>query len=425
MFVYRPLDLLTFDGALVRPVVTYYTGHFLTAGIGITDYWQASVVVPFFSRIRFEEPLVNPSPGPSDHARVGDIRVSSKIQAIDADKTRFGLAFEPFLTIPLGADDIYMGESSVTTGLNIIGDVLLTKRLRMALNLGAEFHIERIDINNIDLDHRLLTALGLAFDMNKDVTLSAEAHVNSPFGSLFADRDTSPLEFLGGVKWDIGNSGFTLDAGAGGCGICGARGAQFRGLLGLSYRRMNETYALKEQQDEEMRYVTLKISEDKPEFAVTKLDTDGDGVENSVDWCPDQQGGKAERGCPQEVYAEWNLKSGRIVTNTIHFAFGKATLTPSSFPTLDRVAELVSGSPQKILISVEGHTDAIGSDENNLKLSLARARAVYQYLMRKGVSPDKLRFEGFGERHPLADNDTEEGRAKNRRVEFLIKDKKK
>jgi len=110
-------------------------------------------------------------------------------------------------------------------------------------------------------------------------------------------------------------------------------------------------------------------------------------------------------------------KSYRI--NDIYFAFNSFELTPESKVVLDQLIEFLELNPD-IYIEIRGHTDAIGNDANNLVLSDNRAKSVYNYLIDSNVSPDRLTYRGFGETMPLATNETEEGRALNRRTCFVI-----
>ena len=114
------------------------------------------------------------------------------------------------------------------------------------------------------------------------------------------------------------------------------------------------------------------------------------------------------------------VEVGQIVRlNNIFFDFAKATLRPESYPELDRVVEFLQKNPT-ISIDISGHTDNVGSDADNLHLSSARAKAVLEYLMSKGIPPNAVSSTGFGETKPIAGNDTDEGRQLNRRVEFVI-----
>ena len=114
------------------------------------------------------------------------------------------------------------------------------------------------------------------------------------------------------------------------------------------------------------------------------------------------------------------VKAGEtIVLNNVFFDFNQSKLKPESFPELNRVISLLEGNPE-IKIEIRGHTDDIGNEDDNLKLSEDRAKSVRQYLVANGFSSDAIHSNGFGESKPVASNSTEEGRELNRRVEFLI-----
>ena len=113
-------------------------------------------------------------------------------------------------------------------------------------------------------------------------------------------------------------------------------------------------------------------------------------------------------------------KQEKIVLRGVHFDFNKATIRPDAQPILDQAASILRGHPE-VHVAVEGHTDAIGSDAYNLKLSQRRAAAVKQYLVDHGVGAARLTSEGFGKRRPVASNATDDGRAQNRRVELQVK----
>ena len=108
-----------------------------------------------------------------------------------------------------------------------------------------------------------------------------------------------------------------------------------------------------------------------------------------------------------------------IVIKNIFFEINKAELTTASYPELERILEyLTSGRIQKIEVS--GHTSSDGSAEYNLNLSKRRAGAVYNYFLSNGVDKSRMESIGYGEDQPIDTNDTDEGRKRNRRVEFKI-----
>jgi len=114
------------------------------------------------------------------------------------------------------------------------------------------------------------------------------------------------------------------------------------------------------------------------------------------------------------------LKAGRkLELQDIYFDYNSAKLHESSMPELDRVVDLMKENPA-INIEISAHTDNKGSSDYNLKLSDKRAQEIVRYLVSKGIPSAKLKPKGYGASRPVAANDTEENRAKNRRVELKV-----
>lgn len=117
---------------------------------------------------------------------------------------------------------------------------------------------------------------------------------------------------------------------------------------------------------------------------------------------------------------------GIVITlaNNILFDSGNAEIKDDAYPSLDEIVSVINTSAVKKNIGVEGHTDNVpikhSGWKSNRELSTARANNVYHYLVEKGVAPRRLTTMGYGEYRPIASNDTEEGRAENRRVEIVI-----
>ena len=115
-----------------------------------------------------------------------------------------------------------------------------------------------------------------------------------------------------------------------------------------------------------------------------------------------------------------DYRPGNIIKlDNIFFEFDKAELLPESRQELDKLGDILFDYPHMV-IQISGHTDNIGSSDYNAKLSESRAKAVVDYLIEKGTNKNRLSYQGYGDTRPLATNATPEGRAKNRRVEFLI-----
>ncbi|MEL6945718.1 MAG: OmpA family protein, partial [Bacteroidota bacterium] len=108
-----------------------------------------------------------------------------------------------------------------------------------------------------------------------------------------------------------------------------------------------------------------------------------------------------------------------IILKNIFFESGKATLLDISLIELQRLKRLLLDHPN-IRIQINGHTDDVGSEQDNLLLSESRSKAVYDYLVKQGIKTERLQYKGFGETQPIASNETEEGRQSNRRTEFMV-----
>jgi OmpA-OmpF porin, OOP family len=147
-------------------------------------------------------------------------------------------------------------------------------------------------------------------------------------------------------------------------------------------------------------------------------DTDGDGVNDEEDKCPNLPGVRENQGCPE--IKEEVRRTVDYAAQNIYFVTGSAKLQSKSFKGLKDVAAIMKNNPMMYL-DIDGHTDNVGSDEFNQKLSDDRAAAVKAYMVSQGVEEDKLHAEGHGESTPVADNKTAAGRQKNRRVEMKLR----
>lgn len=112
-------------------------------------------------------------------------------------------------------------------------------------------------------------------------------------------------------------------------------------------------------------------------------------------------------------------KNVPITLKNIFFENGKSSLLPGSYKELDKLIKLLKENPTA-QIEIRGHTDNVGQDADNQKLSQERAKAVYDYLISKGIAGTRLSYKGFGASKPIADNSKEHGRISNRRVEFIV-----
>jgi outer membrane protein OmpA-like peptidoglycan-associated protein len=153
-------------------------------------------------------------------------------------------------------------------------------------------------------------------------------------------------------------------------------------------------------------------------------DTDGDGIIDKEDKCPNEKGLKENDGCPVVAVAKIDSVKVKEIdsklksfSDYIEFETSKYVIKPKSYQRLNDIVKLMQEHPDA-RFAIEGHTDNVGGKTNNQVLSESRAYALRQYLVDKGIDPERLTFKGYGETRPRATNSTPEGRAQNRRVEI-------
>lgn len=147
-----------------------------------------------------------------------------------------------------------------------------------------------------------------------------------------------------------------------------------------------------------------------------KIDALGEAMEYNTLEVPAIPSGYAFE--TMELFIEYDMPESITLSN-LHFETGKSNLKPESIPQLDQLVDYLKRKTN-LIIKIVGHTDNVGDDYNNLQLSQSRADVVMKYLIDHGISASRLQSKGFGETMPVADNNTAEGRAKNRRTEIQI-----
>lgn len=173
-----------------------------------------------------------------------------------------------------------------------------------------------------------------------------------------------------------------------------------------------------------------------------EADTDSDGIVDRLDTCPDTPTGVAvdEQGCTPEPIAEPEPEPGcrapapgepislegcatgdAIVLRGVTFDTNSERLTTNAKVILNQVADALNARAD-IRVEIGGHTDSVGSDAYNQKLSERRARSVYAYLVARGIDPSRMQSRGYGETQPVDTNETNEGREVNRRVELKVQE---
>jgi outer membrane protein OmpA-like peptidoglycan-associated protein len=166
-------------------------------------------------------------------------------------------------------------------------------------------------------------------------------------------------------------------------------------------------------------------NDDPSQHGCPAADGDGDGIADAEDACPSERGAahadRAHHGCPKDV----RVTTGEIVIlKQVRFRFGQAsldqTVDPVSDDLLTEVRDVIQQHPEIEIIEVQGHADDVGAPAVNQAISQRRAEAVRAWLVRRGVDGARLVARGYGSTVPIAPNTTEEGRQRNRRVQFVI-----
>ena len=166
------------------------------------------------------------------------------------------------------------------------------------------------------------------------------------------------------------------------------------------------------------------VKTDDPKTNGCPPDRDGDGIADKDDACPDQPGVQdpdpKKNGCPALAHIE----NGMIkISEQVQFKTGSAQILAASDELMNAVYGILKDHPEIKLVHIEGHTDNKGSAAGNKTLSDKRAKAVMNWLAMKGIEKSRMDAKGYGQERPIDSNSTEEGRQKNRRVEFHIDDK--
>lgn len=155
---------------------------------------------------------------------------------------------------------------------------------------------------------------------------------------------------------------------------------------------------------------TKKVVPEKDTVEVV-ADTTAKVVENKVDY--------TVKEIEKDIKEGIDVTNRKITFNNIEFELNKTKLTQNSKNYLNEIIEFLKNN-KKIKTQINGHTDNTGTNEVNMKLSIGRAKSVYDYLISTGIEKSRLSYKGYGDTLPIETNDTKTGRAKNRRVEFKI-----
>lgn len=409
--------------------------------------------------------------GPS----LGDLYLHATLRFLEQEKFA-GIALVPFITLPLDVNRLdHFNDSAPTVGAHLVLDKEILHKHYVGLNLGGQYRFEDESIlgSPMTVSNAFLYALAYTyhFDNEKNMDVFIEGRGASNIDNLFTQQETMPIEALAGMRIRLFKQKLSLIFG-GGKGLTKAYGSSdYRGFAGISYlgdrdvkndqkkpleqKPVEPTKELPEKPEvkapEQISQLYVVIRDEDKKLAMVDMDLvneQGEIVQkySGTSWRKNTTPGfytlRIHKNGYESIEKKLQLKLRKRHSYTltvkkenndppmlgnkidflgrIQFNSGKATIRPISYTALNQVAEIMKKYPQIKLLRIEAHTDSVGSDALNLKLSQQRAASVESFLLAAGLEASRLTAIGLGETQPIESNETAEGRAKNRRVEFTV-----
>lgn len=370
----RPFRLVRIGGSRT---IANVIGHQTSLDVGAAWTWrrllEAGIVVPLtLNQTVGHASAIDPAlPSSVPATALGDVRLVAK--APIASFAGLDVAAALPLSLPTARADSFLGHRSVTGRPRLLlgrafGRLYVAGDLGLALRAAETFR-------NVEQASAVEAGLGGAIPFRlAGQRFEGLATLQGEWGLVQHGPEERPLEALGALRWkrDAGAGGYEVTVGAGHGLSAGAGTPDYRvfALLGARFEGPPP-----------------EMSEPPPE--------------------------------PEEVQVV-RPRNRILITSPVHFATGRDIILEESFPILKKVAATIAANPWIHRIRVEGHTDNQGDPKYNLDLSQLRAISVARFLVEHGVDPDILVPIGYGMTRPIDTNDTAAGRARNRRVDFVI-----
>ncbi len=417
-----PLVFVGTDDDVEQRIVEHQLGVDATFSWAFASWFELGVDLPL--GLQFGD---DPRGGDVSTGTLGDLRLVPKFGLLSDRADGIGLAVIPELRVPTHLGDFAGGTRIPVFAPRLALDHRFGRTgFRAGTNVGVVVR-EATDLGNVHAGTELSAslALGYRFDGGRaPVEILAEGI--SGIGLTETDPEETALEALLGVRFDP-----TPDwaiTGGGGMGILEGYGVPlFRVFLGLRW----EPSAHDQDRDgiPDERDTCPDLPEDldgaEDEDGCPEGDDDHDGVLDLDDDCPDAaeviNGFEDEDGCPDEGPARVVVEEGRLtILENIRFETNSDRIAPESRGILDQIVLTMRAHEEIRRVRIEGHTDSTGSRDHNVRLSRRRAEAVRRYLVQHGIGGGRVEAEGYGPDRPIESNDSESGRSRNRRVEFVI-----
>jgi outer membrane protein OmpA-like peptidoglycan-associated protein len=338
-------------------IVKRYIKSHFYGAIGITDWLDLSFDMPIVWHSRFRNP--DTSSAAASKIGLGDLQISSKISLLKRSDLFFGLALEAFMSVPIGQENYFMGNDGITGGGKIILDGTIGTRLSWAVNLGVLAR-KYVSAYGINFNEQLLTSAGVSVKTTDYLSFIGEVNSTTTLNDFYQSKETSPTELRAGMQWSLGkNKNIQLNTSGNIAVAYGSGTPQYGALVG----------------------VTLRMPRPKKKAKSTPVP----------------------------------------IERLLHFGFDSTTIVPESTPVLVELTQCLSAKSSVKSIIIKGHTDNIGSRKYNMDLSARRAEAIKQYIINRKLFIGEIKIVSCGEDYPVDTNKTRQGRAKNRRVEIIVK----
>jgi outer membrane protein OmpA-like peptidoglycan-associated protein len=472
----KPLSIESADGEHLGDLVGSVGTLQVLGAYGIVDRFEVGVALPFHRNSAGSDFATTPPAAVSaatlqdSEVAFGDIRVVPRVGLLRQDGDRgVNLGLAATLWLPTGGDSAYAGES-----FRVEPRFALDYQARswlVAFNVGYLIR-QAAEVLGSTLDDQVRLGAGADIGLGSVVHLLGEvnAHLNVLVDDFGAEDVTSEaliglrLQTQGGFGVQLaGGPGLTRGLNAPMYRVVAAIGFEGRpappepdpetepeldadgdAIVDIADRCPQDAEDRDSFQDDDGCPDTdndsdgLVDTEDRcplqPEDHDAFQDNDGcpdtdndaDSIADAQDACPSEAGPPATNGCPQppaapEPPAAVVVSKEKIeLRDTILFGNNNAEIQAQSQALVDAIAKVLTDHPEIQLVSVEGHTDDRGRAKHNQKLSEARAKSVVDALVVRGIAASRLESAGYGASQPIVPNDSDENRAKNRRVELRI-----
>ena len=446
------------SGASVGGIVSNQLFLHLDGGLALWNRINLNVDVPVALFQDGSSPNVGGQPFTSpSKAQFGDLRLGLRARLWGEYFDPFQIALGGYVWVPTGPATGYVGDGKVR-GLPqlILGG--RTDRVVWSGAIGPELRaVESIGTVNLGSMLKWGAGLGVLLGDDRHLQLAVETSGAVTFRDI--QKRTTNVEVLGDLRYRIIDD---VEIGAGfGPGLTSGVGTPtFRGVLMIAYtpepKRDRDGDGILDADDACPDTPGVHSDDPKKNGCPIPPDRDGDGILDSEDACPDVKGVRTSdpktNGCPPDRDGDGildsedacpNEKGARdpdpkkngcpkavrvtetevLILEQVEFDTGKATIKKVSDKLLDEVAGVLKEHPELSRLEVQGHTDDRGSVAVNNRLSETRATAVMKALIKRGIDQSRLGAKGYGKNKPIASNTTDEGRQKNRRVQFVIVEK--